>query len=48
MTGELQIVNNLEGSCRGLILIYYPGICLEVLEKNTKTSISLAGLRTEI
>jgi hypothetical protein len=37
-----------EGSGRGLILRYYPGICLEELKKTTKTSVMIAGLRADV
>jgi hypothetical protein len=36
MAGEWLIANDLEGNCRGLILIVYPGIRLEELGKTTK------------
>jgi hypothetical protein len=36
---------DLQGSGRGLILRYYPGTCLEVLRKTTKTSVMTAGHR---
>jgi hypothetical protein len=35
MTGELLIGKDVKGSGRGLILRYYPGICLEGLSKTT-------------
>jgi hypothetical protein len=30
------------------LICYYPGICLEGLRKATKTSVRIAGLRSEI
>jgi hypothetical protein len=45
---ELVGRKGLEGSDRGLILRYYPGICLEGLRKNTKCSVRIADLRGEI
>jgi hypothetical protein len=42
------IGRNLEGSCCDIILKYFPGISLEGLRKNTKTSDRIPGLRAKI
>jgi hypothetical protein len=48
LLSELWIANDLEGRGRGLILSYYPSICLEELRKTTTPSVRIAGLRAEI
>jgi hypothetical protein len=45
---ELWIRKYVEGSGRGLILRSYPGICLQRLSKERKTSDRIVGLRAEI
>jgi hypothetical protein len=42
----MTIRNDVEGSGRGLILRYSPGICLKGLSKTTKKSVRIAGLLT--
>jgi hypothetical protein len=44
VVSELWIGNDLEGSCLGIILKYYPGIRLERLRKSKKTSDRIASL----
>jgi hypothetical protein len=48
MAGEWWTEKDVEGSGRGLILRHNPGICVELLNKPRKTSISIAGLLPEI
>jgi hypothetical protein len=39
---------NVQGSGCGLILRYYPGICVERLRKTTEDQVRIAGLCAEI
>jgi hypothetical protein len=48
MTGEWQIGNDVEGSGYGLILRYYPGICLEDQGKPPETSVRIGGLWAKV
>jgi hypothetical protein len=46
--GEWRLGKDVEGTGRGLILRYYPIICLEALGKTMKISVTVAGLRAEV
>jgi hypothetical protein len=48
LTGKLLIEKDLDGSGRGLLLRYYPGIRLKGVRKARKTSVRIAGLRAKI
>jgi hypothetical protein len=43
-----ELGNEMEGSGRGLILRYYPSICVEELRKTTKYLNRIAGLQAQI
>jgi hypothetical protein len=46
--GEWWIIKKIVGSSCGLILRYYPSICLEGLRKSQNTYIRIAGLQANI
>jgi hypothetical protein len=48
VVSEQWIENDMEGSCRGLTVRYYPSICLKGLRKTTKNSVRIACLWAEI
>jgi hypothetical protein len=46
--GDNRVREDVQGSGRGLILMYYPRIYLDGLKKTRKISVRIAGLWTDI